>query len=176
MNCVLLEIRLKDGVGGFNAFRVTTAPYDIEYNGNTFTATGDLLNIEELEEGTELTTRGLTITLNGVDPAYQAEMQGNGFVRAPVDVLLATVPEGTNVPSSISFFHRGYCDSPMTEVDYENGLMTVQVETNSIFTDLDRKPDLLRCSMASHQTRHPGDRFFEFTSDVDLEEIWKVPK
>lgn len=175
MNCVLLKLRLNDGVGGSNAFCITSAPYDIVYDGDTFTATGDLLNIEELEEGSELTTRGLTITLNGVDPAYQAELQGNGFTRAPIDVLLATVPEGDNVPSSVSFFHRGYCDSPLTEVDYENGQMMVQVETTSIFTDLDRIPDLMRCSMASHQSRHPGDKFFEFTSDVDLEEIWKVP-
>lgn len=176
MNCILLELRLNDGAGGTNAFRLTSAPFDITYDGSVFQATGDLLKIDALEEGVELTTRGLTVELNGIDPAYQAELDSNGFVRAPIDIMLADVPDGSNEASAVSFFHRGYTDSPMTNVDYQQGVMSIAVETTSIFTDLERVPDLLRCSMSSHQSRHAGDKFFEYTADVDLEEIWKIPE
>lgn len=176
MKCILLELRLNDGNGGYNAFRITSAPFDIIYNGSTFTATGELLDIDKLEESTELTTRGLTITLNGIDPSYRQEIESNGFIKAPIDILLANVPDGTNVPNVATFYHRGYADSPYVDTDLERGVMTLQVETKSIFTDIDRVADLMRCSMASHQSRHSGDRFFEYTADVDIEEIWKVPE
>lgn len=173
MKCLLVRLKLHDGNGGFNQLLLSTAPFDVVLDGDVFVGSGDLLQIEKSESTNEISKTGTTIQLNGIDPVYQADISNGGFIRAPIDILVANVPEGTNVVDMYTFHHRGYCDTPAMELDHETGTLSVGVETNNVFIDIDRVPDLLRCSMATHASRHAGDKFFEYTADVDLEEVWK---
>jgi len=173
MICTLVELRLNDGSGGFNIIRLATSPFDVILNTDVYIGSGDLLDISDTETTNEISKSGLTVALGGIDISYQAELDSDGFIRAPIDILIAEVPDNSNVVSTYTYYHRGYCDTPATKVDYKAGNITLSVETTNVFTDIDRKPDLLRCSVASHSSRHPGDKFFEFTADVDIDEVWK---
>lgn len=170
---VLVELDLSKAPSG-NVIRLTNAPYDIVWNGYLFTGNGDLLQIDGLETTADLTTIGTTVTLQGVDPAFQQQIDANGFLNAPIDVLLADVPEGTNIAASAAYWHRGFCDTPATVVDYQNSTITIGVETQSIFKQLENIPNMMRTSQANHQAHHNGDRFFEFVADTPVEEIWRT--
>ena len=173
MKCLLVRLKLHDGDGGYNELSLSTAPFDVSLDGVLFAGSGDLLEIDDSEETNEISKSGISIQLNGIDPVYQAELTDGGFVRAPIDVMVANVPDGTNIVDVYSYHHRGYCDTPAIEMDYDTGTLSIGVETTNVFTDIDRVPDLLRCSMATHSSRHSGDKFFEYTADVDITEVWK---
>ncbi len=170
---VLLELDLTRAPSG-TVVRLTNSPYDIIWNGYTFQATGDLLEIDGLDSTADLTTIGTTITLQGIDPSFQSVIDANGFLKAPIDLLLATIPDNTNIATEASYWHRGFCDTPATIVNYDDGSITIGIETQSIFQDLDREPNLMRTSQANHQANHKGDRFFEYVADTPIEEIWRT--
>ena len=172
MKCTLIELQLHDGSGGFDILRITTAPFDVQLNGNMYTSTGDLLSISSSEESDQMSKTGLTLQMNGINISFQAQLDNGGFIRAPIDIIHADVPEGTNVATSYLYYHRGYCDTPVSAIDYESGTISLAMETTNIFIDIDKTPSLLRSSLSNHRARHPGDLFFQYTADVDIEETW----
>ncbi|MCG6221335.1 hypothetical protein K6U67_11890, partial [Vibrio diabolicus] len=90
------------------------------------------------------------------------------------DVLLATLPENTNVVSSAKYYHRGFAMTPVTEFDESTGSITVAFETQSAFKNLELNNQLMTTSLAHHQSLHPNDKFFQYTADTSLgEENWR---
>lgn len=175
MICTLVQLVTKDGSGNLTVYRLSNAPFDVVLEGQTYTAAGHTLSIGENEEGSEIFKTGIDINLNGLDPSLRSEIDLSGFVKAPIDVLIANVPDGTNVASSYSYYHRGFCDSPIYQVDSESGTLSISISTENAFTDLDLRPSLLRCSQASHSSRHNGDKFFEYCADaLIVDEYWKT--
>ncbi|HHF2952154.1 TPA: hypothetical protein ACPJ0E_001755 [Vibrio diabolicus] len=172
---LLVELRYKDHSNGeITPVRLTSAPFDVEHAGVTWSAAGDLLSIGKTESTYELITDGLEITLSGINQAYQAIIECHGFRNAPVDVLLATLPENTNVVSSAKYYHRGFAMTPVTEFDESTGSITVAFETQSAFKNLELNNQLMTTSLAHHQSLHPNDKFFQYTADTSLgEENWR---
>ncbi len=173
MECTAIEIKLNDGNGGFDVLRIATSPFDVVLNGDVYTATGDVLEISKSESTGEISKTGLNLKMTGIDPTFQTHLDAGGFIRAPITILTCLVPDGSNVVTVYEYYHRGFCDTPLTQVDYDTGTLTISLETNNVFTDIDKIPNLLRSSMASHSSRHPGDKFYQYTADVDVEETWK---
>jgi len=174
MDIVLISLDLTAASAG-RVHRICSAPFDIEYNGYEYTGAGDLIGIEDLDLSADLTTIGVTLTLSGIDPAYRSEIDSGGFKKAPIEVLLATVPEDTNiVPDNTAiYYHRGTCDTPNTVIDHDAGEMQIEISTESILGNLSKVPDLCRTSQASHTARHAGDDFFKYVASISQEEIWK---
>jgi len=173
MICNLVHLQLNDFNGGLIHYRLSTSQFDVILNGDVYSATGDVLKIDTTEDTGEVSKTGLTISLSGIDPAIQADIDAGSFVRAPIDIYIADVPDGSDTVSSYNFYHRGYCDTPITEMDYNSGTISIQLETTNVFTDIDKIPNLLRSSLASHSSRHANDKFFEYVADIDITEIWK---
>lgn len=171
---VLVSLDLTKTPAG-RVHRVTSAAHDVEYNGYVYTAVGDALAIEEVDESNDLTTIGMGISLSGLDPAYREEIDQGGLRHAPIEVLIAHLPENTNiVPSGTAIiYHRGTCDTPNTVIDYESNTMTIDIQTESIFGILSKVPDLCRTSMSTHESRHAGDKFFTYVASTSQTEVWK---
>lgn len=172
---ILIELRYKNHeTNEVTVFRVTSAPFDISYNGYNWTAAGDLISIGNHESNYELITEGLSVTLSGINSAYQSIIDQNGFRNAPIDIYLANVPDNTNVASSAIFYHRGYCGTPVTEFDETSGSISIIFDTQSVFKSLDRNSQLMTTSLSHHQSLHSGDDFFQYTADTGIgEETWK---
>ncbi len=183
INVVLVEITIKDYTVEPplpTSVRLTNAPFDVEMNGETFVAAGDLLGIGEFNRTYELIVDGLDISLSGVNAAYQNLVNSGGFKRAPIDIWLAQVPEGTNEVQSAVYYHRGFMGTPMTEHDESTGSITVSSRTESAFKSLDRVATLMTNSLAHHQALtndptevRPKDLFFQYTASTGFgEEQW----
>lgn len=159
---------------GWGYQRLTSSPIDLIYGGNLYTASGDLIGIGDTENSVELSSKGITISLSGIDPSYQDAIEAHAFLNAPVRVDLAFTPEGTNVVQKVVAYHRGTADTPQTSVDYENGEITIALSTYSLFGSLDKTPSLSRSSFSTHQARHSGDLFYQYAGDSQLgEETWQ---
>ncbi len=172
---VLTRLKYKDhDIGDVTEVRFTNAPFDVIYDNKTWIAAGDLLRIGNQESSYELVTEGVLITLSGLNASLQPIIDRHGFRKAPVDILLGTLPDNTNVISAASYWHRGFALTPVTEFDESGETITVAFETESVFKDLSRTANLMSSSLAHHQALHPNDMFFQYTADVGLgEEAWK---
>ncbi|EGR0690385.1 hypothetical protein E2K20_06000 [Vibrio parahaemolyticus] len=172
---LLLELRYKDqSTGEVTPVRLTNAPFDVQHGGVTWSAAGDLLEIGETESSYELITEGVEITLSGVNPVYRVILEQEGFRNAPVDILLATLPDGTDTVSSAKYYHRGFAQTPVTEFDEASSSISVKFETESAFKSLDKTRFLMSTSLAHHQALHAGDMFFQYTADTSFgDENWK---
>ncbi|HCG9221666.1 TPA: hypothetical protein NJ626_000239 [Vibrio parahaemolyticus] len=171
---ILIELRYKDHSNGqVTPVRLTNAPFDVEHAGVTWSAAGDLLSIGKTESTYELITEGLEVKLSGINQVYQAIIERHGFRNAPIDIFLATLPEGSNKVSSAKYYHRGFALTPVTEYDESSGTITVLFETQSAFKSLDRNNHLMTTSLAHHQALHPSDMFFQYAADTSFgEEKW----
>ena len=170
MICTLIQIKTKDNNNTPVYYRVCTSSHDVVFQGDTYLAIGDIVNIDNNEATAELNKTGTTVTVGGIDPAFQAELDSGGFIRAPIDIIIADVPDNDNVVSTYSYYHRGYCDTPVTTLDFNSGTITMTIETANIFVNLDLKSTLLGSSISNHSSRHQGDKFFEYSANVDMEE------
>ncbi|HHF0536540.1 TPA: hypothetical protein ACPHTZ_000493 [Vibrio alginolyticus] len=173
MDIVLISLDMTAAPAG-RVHRMCTAPFNVTYNGYEYIGIGDIINIDELDLTADLTSIGLSFTLGGIDPAYRREIDNNGFKRAPIEVLLATVADGTNVvpDNTAIFYHRGTCDTPNTSIDHDTGTLVINITTQSMLGNLKKIPDLCRTSQATHTARHPGDDFFKFVATTEQEELW----
>ena len=172
---ILMELRYKNhSTNTVTPFRLTSAPFDVTYNGHTWTAAGDLLSIGSHESNYELITSGVEIRLSGVNTAYQPIIEQNGFRNAPVDILLTKLPTNSNAATSAIYYHRGFAGTPVTEFDESSGSISIIFETQSIFKSLDRTNKLMTTSVSHHQSLHTGDTFFQYTADTGIgEETWR---
>jgi len=173
MICNLVHLQINDLNGGVIHYRLSTSNFDVSFNGNTYTSTGDLLKITNSENTNQISKTGIKITMSGLDPAFLTEIDSGAYLRAPIDIYTVNIPDGTNVVSSYAFYHRGYCDTPVTGIDYTSNKLTVEIETTNVFTDIDKTPSLMRSSLSAHASIHSGDKFFQYVADIDITEIWK---
>lgn len=175
LTVILILIKYKDhSTGEVSHVRFTNAPFDVQYMDASWKAAGDLLSIGKHESNYELITEGLEIQLSGINRALQPIIDTKGFRSAPVDVLLATLPEDSDEVTSAVYYHRGFALTPVTEFNESTGTITVAFETESAFKSLDRSSHLMTTSLAHHQSLHPTDMFFQYVTDIGLsEETWK---
>ena len=176
---LMLELDLTNAPAG-RFHRLCTAAQNITYNGYEWLAVGDLLEVDDLQNTCEIASLGTTITLSGIDPNYRSEIDANGFNNAPITLFTADLVGELNTVENVTIVHSGTCDTPVTEVDYESGTMTIAVSTISIWGDLEKKPDLSRNSFATHSATHcynsngdfEPDEFYKFVASVADEEDW----
>lgn len=93
---------------GSRVLRFCTAAHNVVYEGESYTAYGDLLSISDPVEATEITSEGVEISLSAVNIDYLSEIDSGAFLKAPVDILLAELPDGTNVipDGTAAYYHR----------------------------------------------------------------------
>ena len=122
--------------------RIWTGYGNKSIGGNTYTGTGNLLQIEGLEETSDLSAKGTTLTLNGLDStiityALTEDYQGR----------LAKVFWGVNGVSDVIEVFSGYMDQ-MTIQD-EGETSTIQLTLESRLVTLER-PSNRRYTAKSH--------------------------
>lgn len=169
--CSLVELDLREVTG--EIMRITDAPHDVTKDGHEYKAFGSLLEIDKLTVENTLASRELNITLSGIAIEFQESVNNNLFRRKSIVIHKAFVPEGQNAVQQSVVYWRGFTSTPETSIDYDNGYMGLQVSCKSIF-DLDQRPSLMRSNNATHQSYHQGDRFFEYASQDNKDDVmWR---
>lgn len=182
-----------------NQLRLWTGLGELTYQGNTYTGTGSLLNITQVEETAELAVRGASITLSGVpsevlslalstpyqgricnvyfgmlfDENLATEYAANGFEPELVLDFTAELYRTTGpdiTDSTFSQIFSGYMDQMNIEEGPETSTVELKVENKLI--DLERAR-VRRYSSAYQKSVYPGDKGLDFVEDLqDKEIVW----
>lgn len=149
--------------------RLWTGYGDKTINSQTYTGTGNLLTIEGLEEASDLSARGTTLTLNGLDStiisyALTEEYQGR----------LVTIYWG--VGSETVEVFSGYMDKMTIQDSAESATISLTVESRLIVLE---RPNIRRYTRESHagvrtaKGLSGSDTFFDWLTQLqDKQIVW----
>lgn len=150
--------------------RVTNAGYNQAWNGHSWLAIGNLGSVSTVEEGGSLEAFGITLMLSGVNPDYIASALGENCQGRSCKVWLAFLDVDTYVAlADPVLVFNGRMDTMNIDMGQT---ATVTIAAESRLIDLDR-PRVSRWNHEDQQIKYPGDRGFEFvTNMVEKELLW----
>ena len=145
------------------ALRLWTGIGDKIISGNTYTGTGTLLGISGVEEASDLSAKGINLTLSGVDPTLVSVALQEPYQNRPVVVHLGS---GNNMFQVFS----GFMD--IMTISDSGDTCEISIQCESILITLDRTAPL-RYTQEIQQGRYAGDTFFSYVADLaDKTIVW----
>jgi hypothetical protein len=165
----LVELQLRSGTA-----RYTTWPVSVTVFGQTWQGTGNLGSIGALHESEDGAEEKLTLSLSPVDLGTRALALGNpsDYQDRPVRVWVGMVDAQTFQLSGAPVLRFvGVMDQLKVERDGSTGSISLDCRTASY--DVRSNPAALRLNHVQHQSRHPGERGFEYlTSLIGNPAVW----
>lgn len=171
---------------------------DLTIDGQVYTGGGELLQISEIRESSDIAAYGATLTLSGIpstlialakDEPYQgrkALLKFGVIVPASNDFLLLEsgdflllesgdkilLENGGGAGGVLTPFFTTVFSGEMDQMNFTIGPETssISLEVESRLVDL-RNPRLRRYSHADQQAKYSGDKFFEFTARLQNERL-----
>lgn len=147
------------------AVRLWTGYGDRTIDGETYAGAAALLNISGVEEVSDLSAKGITVTLSGIASSVISLALQESYQGRTARVLFGVA----DVDDFVEVF-SGLMDVMTIQDSGES--VTVQLTIESKLVTLQR-PNIRRYTSANHKLRHPNDTFFDFVTDIaDKELIW----
>jgi hypothetical protein len=166
--------------------RFWTGLGNLTVGGETYTGTGQLLQIGEIGETAQISARGATLTLSGIpsnlislalNEPYQGRLCKIFFGAIDANRAYLTDESGnyilaedssridlsTGDPNEIVEIFSGYMDQMNIEEGAETSTIGLSVESKLI--DLER-PRVFRYTDQNQKSRFPNDKGFEFVEDL----------
>ena len=146
---------------------------DLSYNSNDYLGAGDLLSIGAIQESSDLTANGATVTLTGIKQSLLTLARDEDYQGRPLIIRLGAFDENGDLISSPVILFSGFMDvmtiadageTSTIKLSAENKLIAIQRSKIRRYTAEDQKID------------HPTDKGFEFVSKIKEKEIfWGRP-
>lgn len=169
---------------------------DLVLDGNTYTGAGDLLNISELRESSDIAAYGATLTLSGIPTSiidlaiaepYQGRKAivkfgvitgGDGFLLTEDGMLLAQEGGGAIILEDNTTTHTSFTvftgEMDQMNISFGSETVTISLEVESRLIDLERAR-IRRYTDADQKSRYPNDRAFEFVTRLQDEKLeWEA--
>lgn len=163
--CHMVEMYFDDGT-----VRLTNAWRNIVWGGNTFTANGHLLSFSGLTETADLQIPNVTLVASGIDQAWVAIALTKPYLDRRMVIYKALLDYTQAVITNPVIIFDGRMDG-MTIVDEPGNTTTCAITATSQWADFERKPGR-HTNPAEQQIWFPGDRFFEYCSQINKEIKW----
>lgn len=139
---------------------LTTAPFDIDWNGHTYVAAGHVGAIEPITE-TDSEARGLRLTLSGVPESAIAGALTEPTQGRSVVLRLGVVADGGLLVDPNVW--KGTLDVPTIDDQAGPATITITAEHQLLAW---QQPSGLLYSHEDQQQIAPGDMFFEFAAQM----------
>jgi len=167
----LLQVALDAPTGTIYA---TDAYKDIEWGGNIYTALGHLLSFSDIEETAELQVASLTVTLSGVDQAYISLFLSEHYIDRALRIYTGFLDSSDTLIADPVLIFDGRMDQPVIQEDPDAGTSVVAVRATNAWVDFERRPGR-HTNHQEQQIWFPGDRGFEFASEIVKDIVWGRP-
>jgi hypothetical protein len=132
---------------------------------NTYTGGGNLLTISGLEEASDLSAKGITLSLSGVPSTLVTLALSEPYQRRECKVYFGTTD--TTVPIEV---FSGLMNTMTIEDSGETSVISIAVESKLIRLE---KASNRRYTEENHLSRHTGDTFFSYVTDLqDKDVVW----
>jgi hypothetical protein len=141
---------------------------DIVINSETYTGAGQLLSIGSVEEGLELKSNGLNVSLSGMDETILNYALTENYQNRPITLYLGYVMGGTNEVAGTLTLFKGRMTS-LTIDDTPQG-SRVSIDAENRLVDLDR-PSNFRYTKESQNFLHDGDTGFNRVASLQDKQI-----
>jgi hypothetical protein len=136
---------------------------NLTWNGNTWVGVGQLGGISPIEDGATVeATRGITLTLSGIDPTLLPLVLGEFQLRAPVTVYLGLFAGGALIANPIVAF-SGLMDQPIIDLDGKTAILSINCEQRLL--ELNVATDR-RYTADDQQRDWPGDLGMQFVNGI----------
>ncbi len=133
--------------------------------GNTYIGVGTLMGIAGIEEASDMSAKGITISLAASDPSIISLALTEPYQGRTARVLFGEF----SVTDVVEVF-GGLMDVMSTEESAENVMLTLTIESKLVAL---QRSKVRRYTSANHKARHSGDTFFDFVSSLqDKEILW----
>jgi hypothetical protein len=130
---------------------------------NTYTGTGSLLSISGLEEANDLSAKGVTLQLSGVPAEIVSLALQEPYQRRDCKIYFGTTD--TSVPIEV---FSGLMDKMVIQDSGESSVIELTVESKLLRLN---KASNWRYTQESHKSRHSGDTFFSYVTDLQNKDI-----
>jgi len=130
---------------------------------NTYTGTGNLLSISGLEEANDLSAKGVTLQLSGVPTEIVSLALQEPYQRRSCKIYFGT----TNTAVPIEVF-SGLMNTMVIQDGGDSSVIELTVESKLLRLN---KASNWRYTQENHQSRHSGDTFFSYVTDLQNKDI-----
>lgn len=138
------------------------------YDGKTYVGTGNLLNISGLQETTQLTAQGITVTLSGVLSSLVEKARDEDYQGRTLEVLFGAIDDNGDIIADPAVMFSGFMDT-MTILDGgETATIAISVENRLIEFERTR---IRRYTAEDQKIDYPDDQGLEFVADLEEKEI-----
>jgi hypothetical protein len=153
--------------------RLTDALFDLDYGGNTYTAT-QLLGHSQIQETRSVLINKVTVTLSGVDQSIIAIVLADDFLNRPARIYTAFL-DADHTIIDVTKKVEGRLDAPRILTDPGSGSCSVGIDIVPRHSDFARNPGR-RTNNADQQIHFPGDKGFEFVTEIPEKVFWGRPE
>ena len=147
---------------------LTTAPNDVTWSGNTYTATKVLH--DPVPESTELGAQSVRLTLDGVDTSIITRIRQQNYIGQTAIIRSGHIAsDGTIVTNPVIVF-QGQMNAPFEARETfgrEGGGSSVTTRITSPFA-LINKRNGIRANVASHSAVFSGDTFWRHVANIGV--------
>ena len=151
---------------GNNTLRLWTGYGELDFQGNLWYGAGELLNIESVEESTEISAKGATVSLSGIPTEVISLALNEPYQGRKAKIYFGTF----NHSVSLTEIFSGYMDQMNIEESPDTCNIILTVENKLV--DLER-PRVARYTSAYQRSLYAGDRGFDFVEDLqDKKLVW----
>ena len=141
----------------------TTAPFDVDYSGNTYQAQGNFLGISNIEENAELIITSCNLLISALDVSNITTFATSSIINKPVTFRSAYL-DPTNmsiVGTPIITFKGKITGYTVSDADVT---ASIALEVSSVFANFD-KTNGRYTNEGSFHREHPTDRSMEFAHE-----------
>lgn len=149
---------------GDRVLRMWTGVGTLSFQGNNWVGTGLLLNIDTVEETTEIAAKGARITLSGVPSETVSLALGEPYQGRVCNIYFGMTGDKTKITNIFS----GYMDQMNIEEGAETATIELLVENKLV--DLERSR-VARFSSSYQKSIYAGDKGLDFVEDLQNKDI-----
>ncbi len=151
---------------GDQVLRLWTGYGTLDYQGNTWFGSGEMLAVESVEESTEISAKGASVSLSGIPQEVLSLALTEPYQGRKAKIYFGTLNGGI----SLSEIFSGYMDQMNIEEGPDS--CTVQLTLENKLVDLERAR-VARFTSAYQKSIYPNDKGFDFVEDLqDKKLVW----
>jgi len=146
----------------------------ITYSSNDYVPMGHLLGFSDIEEAAEVIVSNVTVTLSGVDQVWISNFLSKDYIDRTIKIYTAFLDSTEALVGDPVLIFEGRMDQPTIQEDPEAGSSVVSVSATNAWVDFSRKTGR-HTNHEEQQIHFPGDKGFEFASEIVQDVIWGRP-
>ena len=155
------------------SLRLWTGYHNITIDSSTYIGSGNLLEISNIQESSEVKATGISVSLSGLDSSILSSALTENVQGTNVEVYFGVLETSSNAESVIDTpykFFEGFLDTMVIEEQGETSQISITIENKLIALE---KPVDRRYTDQDQKNLFTGDKGLEFVDSLqDKEIVW----